>query len=136
MSSQSRDGVISIIGPGMKVIGDCITEGTIRIDGVLEGSISAGKAVVIGKDSLVIGDINTQDAVIGGRVQGRIVAESRLELQSTCVVEGEVYARRIKLEEGGQIFGTLKMGEDATKPAKEEGAEDVEDADDLVPAGE
>jgi cytoskeletal protein CcmA (bactofilin family) len=114
----------------MKVVGDCVTDGTLRIDGTVEGSVRAGKAVVIGKDSLVTGDINTQDAVIGGRVQGRIFAESRLELQSTCVIEGEVYARRIKLEEGGQVFGTVQMGETATTPSakKKEAAE-------LAPAG-
>jgi cytoskeletal protein CcmA (bactofilin family) len=130
-SQQSRDGVISIIGPGMKVVGDCITEGTLRIDGTVEGSVKAGKAVVIGKDSLVIGDITTQDAVIGGRVQGRIIAESRLELQSTCVVEGEVYALRIKLDEGGQVFGTLQMGEAATTQS----AGKRKEAPEQVPAG-
>lgn len=105
------------------MVGDCVTEGTLRIDGTVEGAINAGKAVVIGKDSLVIGDITTQDAVIGGRVQGRIVAESRLELQATCVVEGEVYARRIKLEEGGQVFGTIQMGEAATSATRKKEAE-------------
>lgn len=129
---HGRDGVISIIGPGMKVVGNCTTEGTLRIDGEVEGSITAGKAVVIGKDSLVVGDITTQDAVIGGRVKGRIVAESRLELQATCLIEGEVFARRIKLEEGGQVFGTVQMGEDAVKAeAKREEA-----APELQPAGD
>lgn len=130
-TQQTRESVISIIGPGMKVIGTCVTEGTLRIDGVVEGSITAGKAVVIGKESLVIGDITTQDAVIGGRVQGRIVAESRLELQSTCVVEGEVFARRIKLEEGGQVFGTVQMGEAAV----EAGSVTEEEDQELQPAG-
>lgn len=131
VSNQSRDSVISIIGPGMKVVGDCVSEGTIRIDGVVEGSIKAGKAVVVGKDSLVIGDITTQDAVIGGRVQGRITAESRLELQSTCVVEGEVYARRIKLEEGGQVFGTIQMNDTETAAPSSKKEDKVE----LAPAG-
>lgn len=131
-SNQSRDSIISIIGPGMKVVGDCVTEGTLRIDGVVEGSVQAGKAVVIGKDSLVIGDISTQDAVIGGRVQGRITAESRLELQASCVVEGEVYARRIKLEEGGQVYGTIQMGESATAAI----ASKKKEAQEYVPAGE
>lgn len=107
----SREGVISIIGPGMRVVGDCITEGTLRIEGTVEGSIRAGKAVVVGKDGVVVGDIRTQDAVVGGRVEGRIFAESRLELQSTCAITGDVHARRIKLDEGGQVDGTLQMGE-------------------------
>jgi cytoskeletal protein CcmA (bactofilin family) len=103
----ARDSVISIIGYGMRVVGDCSSEGTLRVEGTVEGTIQAGKAVVVGKDGSVIGDILTQDAVIGGRVKGKIVAESRLELQATCVIEGEVRARRVKLEEGGKLNGSI-----------------------------
>ena len=109
--TEGREGVISIIGPGMQVVGDCDTEGTLRIEGSVQGSVRAGKAVVVGKDGFVDGDIVTQDAVIGGRVTGSIAAESRLELQATCVVEGQIHARRIKLEEGGKVNGTVQIGE-------------------------
>jgi cytoskeletal protein CcmA (bactofilin family) len=112
---QTREGVISIIGPGMRVTGDCQTEGTLRIEGTVEGTIRAGKAVVLGKDGVVDGDISTQDAVIGGRVTGSIVAESRLELQATCVVDGEIRARRLKLDEGGKLTGTVQIGEVTTQ---------------------
>lgn len=110
-SQPSREGVISIIGPGMRVTGDCDTEGTLRIEGTVEGTVRAGKAVVVGKDGIVQGDVFTQDAVIGGRVTGTVIAESRLELQATCVIEGEIRARRIKLDEGGKVNGKVQMGE-------------------------
>lgn len=110
-AQQARDGVISIIGPGMRVNGDCYTEGTLRVEGSIEGTVHAGKAVVVGKDGVVLGDITTQDAVIGGRVVGTIIAESRLELQATCVIEGEVRARRIKLDEGGRVNGNIQTGD-------------------------
>jgi hypothetical protein len=74
----------------MRVVGDCETDGTLRIEGTVEGTVRAAKAVVIGKDGVVKGDVVTQDAIIGGRVTGAVVAESRLELQATCVVDGEV----------------------------------------------
>lgn len=106
-----REGVISIIGPGMRVVGDCDTEGTLRIEGSVEGTVRAGKAIVVGKDGVVDGDLSTQDAVIGGRVTGSVVAESRLELQATCVIEGEIRARRIKLEEGGKVNDMIQVGE-------------------------
>jgi cytoskeletal protein CcmA (bactofilin family) len=105
------DNVISIIGPGMRVIGDCETDGTLRIEGSVEGTVRAGKAVVIGKDGTVKGDVVTQDAIIGGRVTGAVIAESRLELQATCAVDGEIKARRIKLDEGGRVNGTVQTGE-------------------------
>ncbi len=102
---------ISIIGPGMKIIGDCDTEGTLRIEGTIQGTVRAGKAVVIGKDGVVTGDVSTQDAIIGGRVVGSVIADSRLELQATCIIEGEIRARRIKLDEGGRVNGTVHTGE-------------------------
>lgn len=109
-----KDGVISIIGPGMRVDGDCFAEGTLRIEGHIKGTVRAGKAVVVSKDGVVEGDILTQDAIIGGKVTGTVIAESRLELQSTCLINGEIRARRIKLDEGGQLNGNVQSGERAT----------------------
>ncbi len=111
VAAPAHDGVISIIGAGMRVVGNCTTEGTLRVEGVLEGTIQAGKAVVVGKDGIVIGDISTQDAIIGGKVTGTVIAESRLELQATCVIDGEIRARRIKLDEGGQVNGEIRTGD-------------------------
>lgn len=105
--------VISIIGPGMRIVGDCDTDGTVRIEGTVQGNIRAGKAVVVGKDGTVEGDIFTQDAVISGTVKGTLRAESRLELQSTSRIEGEVLAGRMQLEEGAVLNGTIQMGKGA-----------------------
>lgn len=102
--------VVSVVGTGMKVTGDCVTDGTLRVEGRVEGTIRAAKAVVVGEGGVVSGDIQTQDAVIAGTVQGSIAADSRVELQSTCRIEGDIRSRRVKLEEGGQVDGRLEMG--------------------------
>lgn len=115
---MSRDGgggtedVVSVIAPGMRVQGDCMTDGTIRVEGRIEGSIQAGKAVVVGEDGVVVGDVHTQDAVVSGRVEGSIAAESRLELQAGSRVEGDIRSRRVKLEEGAFVDGRIHMGKD------------------------
>ena len=77
--------------------------------------MKAGKAVVVGKDGLVDGHVHTQDAVIGGRITGSLTAASRLELQATAQVDGEVQARRMQLEEGAVLNGKVSMGEGAAK---------------------
>lgn len=102
--------VISIIGPGMKVVGDCDSDGAIRVEGTVEGNIRAGKSVVVGKDGVVNGDIFTQDAVLAGTIKGVIRAESRLEVQATSTVEGEIVANRMQLEEGAVLNGNVTMG--------------------------
>lgn len=108
-SSVPPETIISIIAPGMQVVGDCETEGTLRVEGSVEGSIRAGKAVAVGEAGRVIGDITTQDAVISGRVVGNLVIGSRLELQGASYVEGEVHARRIQVEEGAVLNGSVNI---------------------------
>ncbi len=108
--TSSPEQVISIIGPGLRIVGDCDTTDTIRIEGHIEGSVRAHKAVVIGKAGRVNGDIHTQDAVIAGTVKGALIVESRLELQSTCHIDGEISAARLQLEEGGVVNGTISVG--------------------------
>ena len=95
----------------MTVVGDVVTEGTVRIEGRIQGTVRASKAVVIHKDGAVEGDIVTQDAVIGGRVRGTVVAETRLVLQATSDIEGQIHARaqHLHLEEGARFNGQIHM---------------------------
>ena len=109
-NKPSPEATISIIGPGMNITGDCETEGSIRIEGSITGSVRAGKAVVVGENAWVKGDISTQDAVLSGKVTGTIVAGSRLEIKATSRIEGDVHARRLQLEEGAVLNGTVNMG--------------------------
>ena len=118
----ANEASMSLIGPGMNIVGDLSTDGTVRVEGRIEGTVRAGKAVVIGKGGEVVGDVLTQDAVIGGTVRGTVVAESRLELQATCDIEGQIRARsqHLQLEEGCRFNGQIQMldgGESLALPA-------------------
>ena len=116
-SSTPPEAVISIIGAGMTVVGDTDTDGSLRIEGTVRGNVRAGKSVVVGRGGLVDGSVFTQDAVIAGRVSGGIHAESRLELQATSEVSGEIVAPRMQVEEGAKVQGQVAVGESAVKAA-------------------
>lgn len=121
--SPGRDlsDVVSVIGPGMEIVGDIKCDGTVRVEGRVEGSIKATKSVVVGKGGAVSGDIETQDVVVAGAVAGTVMGASRVELQESCRVEGDIRSRRIKLDEGGRVEGRLHMGqESAAKKGKED----------------
>ncbi|MBW3569797.1 MAG: polymer-forming cytoskeletal protein [Gemmatimonadetes bacterium] len=117
-----NEAVTSIIGPEMSIVGDVSTDGTVRVEGRIEGTVRAGKTVIIASGGQVMGDVVTQDAVIGGTVRGTVVAESRLELLATCDIEGQIraLAKHLKLEEGCRFSGQVQMldgGESLALPA-------------------
>src|SRR5918999_4559585 len=97
----------SVIDAQMFVRGDLATDGTIRVDGRLEGSIVRSDIVVIGAKASVIGNIVAREVVVAGSVEGNITAESRVELDSAAVVIGDILAGSILTHEGAQIRGTV-----------------------------
>src|ERR671914_542057 len=120
------EGTISIIAGGMRVTGDIDTEGVVKIEGRVEGSIRAGRQVLIGRQGEVKGDISTREAVIGGKVQGTVSATERLEIQATSTVVGDINTKSIAVAEGGRINGTVRIADvsDATHRQSDHGAKD------------
>jgi len=109
--TKGHDNDLSIIGPGMDLTGDIVALGTVRVEGRVNGTIRAGRSLVLGKGGEITGDVVTQDALIGGRMTGTLVAESRLELQSTAVIDGEIHAppQHLQLHEGARFNGQIRM---------------------------
>jgi cytoskeletal protein CcmA (bactofilin family) len=107
---------LSIIGAGMRVVGDIVAEGVVKIEGTVVGTVRAAKQVLVAKGGEVEGDVVSREAIIGGEVRGGIYAEERVELQTTSVVHGDVSTRKLFVQEGGEINGVLRMGEDAGQP--------------------
>ena len=111
-------GSISLIGPGMVVVGDVTTEGEVRVEGRVHGTLQAGRSVFVGKEGEILGDVTAEAAVIGGRVRGTVTAQ-RLTLQATCEIEGEIrtHPHHLVLEEGAQFNGQVRMMDGALSPA-------------------
>ena len=99
----------SVISHGTSVVGRCKTRGRVQIEGRMEGSMEAEEGIAIGKDGVVIGDITTRNAVIDGRIQGKLKIASLVRLQASCDVNGEIDTGRIVIEEGAKVNVTVKM---------------------------
>src|SRR2546423_2257597 len=118
-SGGAREGVpgLSIIGAGMRVVGDISADGVVKIEGSVNGTVRAAKQVLVARGGEVEGDVISREAIIGGEVRGAIYAEERVELQSTSGVHGDVSTKRLVIQEGGEIHGVLRMGEGDRRPA-------------------
>jgi cytoskeletal protein CcmA (bactofilin family) len=105
----------SIIASDMTVIGDLETEGVVRIEGRVKGTVRVGSQILVSQGATIEGDLHTQEAVIAGTVTGGIHASDRVELQPTAVVSGDIHTARIAIVEGAKVTGEVKM--DSIKPA-------------------
>ena len=100
----------SMLGQGCKIKGDIELQGTIRIDGQFEGSISCPDTLIIGKSGIVKAEVKVKNAVIGGKLIGNIAAANKIELQSGSHVEGDIQTARLVIDEGVFFEGNCKMG--------------------------
>jgi cytoskeletal protein CcmA (bactofilin family) len=108
----------SIIASDMTVIGDLETEGVVRIEGTVKGTVRVGSQVLVAQGAVIEGDLHTQEAVIAGQVSGAIHARERIELQATALVTGDIFTPRISIVEGARVTGEVKMDvKGSTEPA-------------------
>ena len=100
----------SILGQGCKVKGDIELNGTIRVDGEFDGSISCPETLIIGKSGVVKAEVKVKNAIIGGKLIGNIHATNKIELQSGSHVQGDIETGRLVIDEGVFFEGNCKMG--------------------------
>ncbi|HEX2780506.1 MAG TPA: polymer-forming cytoskeletal protein [Gemmatimonadaceae bacterium] len=118
-SGPVGEGALSIIAAGMTVNGDIDSTGVVKVEGRVEGAIRSARQVLVGRQGVVRGDIETREAVIGGTVEGTITASERVEIQATASIQGDIVTRSIVIAEGGKINGSVRMeeGRTASRPA-------------------
>jgi cytoskeletal protein CcmA (bactofilin family) len=111
LDAPGAESSMSVIGSGMRVVGDIESSGVIKVEGIVDGSVRGARQLLLGKSGAIHGDIYAVDAILGGTVVGTIVASERVEIQGTSSVEGDIHTKSMVVFEGGMINGTVRMGE-------------------------
>jgi cytoskeletal protein CcmA (bactofilin family) len=101
-----RTDVVSTFGPGMVITGNVVCAGTLQIFGRVNGEIHAAQLVVC-EGAKVDGKIVAQDTVISGEFKGTVHGNT-VKLQSSAVVEGEIYNRSLSIEQNAQFEGVSR----------------------------
>jgi cytoskeletal protein CcmA (bactofilin family) len=101
-----------VIGPDLIVTGNLETTGELQIDGDVQGDVYASR-IVIGEQAKVVGELVADEIVIGGIVQGSIRGNT-VTFQTASRIEGEVYHRKLAIEQGAYFEGKSRRSEDPT----------------------
>ncbi len=102
------------IGKTVVIRGELKGSEDLVVDGQLEGTISLSDGrLTIGPNANVAADLTAKEVLILGRLRGNIVASGRVELRSGSVVEGDVKALRLAVEDNAVFRGKVDLTQGA-----------------------
>ena len=94
---------------GSKISGKLWFEGATRIDGQVDGEITAKEGLVIGESAVVAAQIKANSIVVAGKASGDIVASQRLEIHPSARVMGNISSPVLIVHEGAILEGHCSM---------------------------
>src|SRR5438034_11421240 len=106
---DATGGTIASLGKGSRVSGKLTCEGTVRIEGQVEGEITAQDALTIGEGAVVNAQITGTSVVVHGKVTGDITARKRLEIRAPGKVFGNISTPSLVIHEGVILEGQCTM---------------------------
>lgn len=98
-----------VLGPRDSLIGTLSVEGDVRIEGKLEGDVSATGEVTIHSSGTARAQIAARDIVVAGSVDGNAVARELTVLTETASFAGEIRTGRLRVDEGATMNATISM---------------------------
>jgi len=97
------------LAAGTQVKGDIVTQGDIRIDGRIEGSITSKGKLVVGNTGVIEGEVNCVTGNVSGNLKGIINVSEMLKVQSTGKISGEITYGKLSVEPGAELEGKLSI---------------------------
>lgn len=101
----------SLIGEDLTVIGNILSKGEVHVEGEIQGDINCA-SLIVGEKAQVTGGVVAEDVIIRGRVEGTVKG-TRLSLQATSHVEGDIIHKSLVIEQGAYFEGKSRREDEA-----------------------
>src|ERR1700720_2945976 len=100
----------TVIGKSVVIRGEVSGEEDLYIDGDIEGTITLKEsALTIGPNARVRADINVRDVTVFGHLTGNVHATGRVDLRQSAIVNGDILAGRLCIEESAVLKGSVEL---------------------------
>ena len=108
-SSPSDDDNFTFLGKGVEFKGVVNFDGTVRIDGKLEGEIHTTGTLIVGELAVVKGIISAGTLLTSGKINGTVTATERIQILKQGVLIGDIRTPAIEIEDGAHFLGRLQF---------------------------
>ena len=107
------EAALSSVAAGTEIEGNMYCEGDLRIEGRIHGTVICKSRLILGPSGKIDGNVDANNAVIAGNINGNVVTREVLQIQETGNIVGDVVCTKMIMAAGGTINGNLKMGNQA-----------------------
>jgi cytoskeletal protein CcmA (bactofilin family) len=114
----------SLIAPDITIEGKIEGSGSVRVAGKFKGDVNVQGDLTIEAGAKLTGSVRADKVMIAGELEGNIEESSRVDLQQTGVVNGDLKAGSLTVAAGARMRGHAEFGWDDSgrKAAKHNGA--------------
>src|SRR5438552_14233372 len=106
-----------VLSSGVEIKGSIKVQKELLIDGKVEGEINSDGVLTIGENADIRGEIKTKSITVYGKVHGNITVGERCELKSRSILQGDLKAARLVIEEGATFVGKSEVTSGKISPA-------------------
>jgi len=99
----------SYVGSNTTIKGNLECSENFLVEGAVEGNLNSHGTIVLGKDSVVRGEVRAREVAVSGIVVGSIRCSDRLEIFQSAKIIGTIQAPIVKMEPGALINGRVLM---------------------------
>jgi len=99
----------SLIANGVTIKGNIISQGSMRVDGFVDGQMDVKGDLIIGENGHVKGEFQAENAMLAGKVEGALIVRQRCQIAETGLMMGDITCSVLSIEEGGTLQGASKM---------------------------
>jgi cytoskeletal protein CcmA (bactofilin family) len=98
-----------VLGPRDSLVGTLTVDGDVRIEGTLDGEVSATGELSIHSTGTARARITARDIVVSGIVEGTAVARELVALGEGASFAGDIHAGRLRVDEGATLNASITM---------------------------
>ena len=85
-------------------------DGTVRVDGRVEGEIHTTGTLIVGENAIIKGVVSAGVLMNSGKINGTITAIEKIQILKPGVLVGDIRTPLIAIEEGSHFHGMCDMG--------------------------
>jgi cytoskeletal protein CcmA (bactofilin family) len=115
---MALENVPARIGKSIVICGEVKGSEDLIVDGRVEGTVNLSESrLTIGSNANVAANLSAKDILVLGQIKGNLTASGRVELRAGCMVEGDIRALRLAVEDNAVFRGKVDLTQAVAKPS-------------------